>query len=306
MTSLPKIKTEGLRSRKDSLSDLTTPYSNNNDGDTPAATPRSNPWRNEKDRQDAKRMIPYLAGALLLPLSISNIYFSLYYHVDGDEHDYHVSDALFHVGYFILTASTLAFVADKFPGEVMIATIFMIGLLNEIFDLGMNKAAYAAVTQGVGWVFVALTLGAVSGAICKAKDIIDGRFRKEYSFTERLYLMIPYVVGVWVGHILVARWGGLLTVFSSIFFLEAVVGYGIVALKIFRQHGVGQQGDLLSVFRTLANASFGKVFAFGILFSLVFFYMLAPSWSDLSLRLPHTLLSAVCIITEVAVYDWVA
>lgn len=317
--SIPKIDTSSLGSPVTLLSSqkslhssspnsrFTPSNNNNNNFDAPQVTPRSAPWRNEKDRQDAKRMIPYLAAALLFPLSASNLYFALYYHKDGDEgHDQHRYDALFHLGYFVFFATSLGLIADRFPGEFMLIAVFLIGLFNELFDVGMNKAAYAAVMNGFGWIFIAALLGFISGTFCKAKDIIDGRYRKEYSFTERLYLMVPYVVGVWVGHIVLAGWSGLWTVFSSIFFCEAVVGYGVLALKLLRQHGFGIQGDLLSVFRTLANASFGKVFFFGGIFSLIFFYLLAPSWWDLSQRLPHTVLSSVCIITEVATYDWVA
>jgi hypothetical protein len=311
-TQIPKLKTEKLNFNSGSsgaLDALYTSPAGPQSGNTPNATPRSsgsNPWKTERDRRDAKRMIPYLAAALLLPLSVSNIYFSLFYDQDGSPAETaNASNALFHIGYFVVVALGLAVLADRFPGEMLIVAVFVIGLCNEVFDVGMNKAAYAAVMHGVAWILVAALLGAISGALCKAKDIIDGRFRKEYSFTERLYLMIPYVVGVWVGHIVMAGWGGLFTVFSSIFFLEAVVGYGLFALKLLRYQGLSSngKGDLLSVFRTLANASFGKVLFGGLIFSFVFFYLLAPSWSSLSARLPHTLLSAVCIITEVTTYD---
>lgn len=278
--------------------------------DTPQTTPRHGIWKSDKDIADARRLVPYLAILILFPLSASNIYFSLYYHRDGDHDEAKQrADALWHLAYFIIFGSLFGLIAKNLIGEFMIVAVFCLGVFNEVFDAGMNKAAYAAVMHGVGWIIVAAMLGAISGTFCKVKDILDGRFRKEYSFTERLYLMVPYVVGVWVGHIIVAGWGGLITVFASIFFLEAVVGYGVFALKLLRQQAGVEEGsnggDLLSLFRALANASFGKVLFGGVIFSIVFFYLLAPSWTTLSLRLPHTVLSAVCIITEVAVYDMV-
>jgi hypothetical protein len=315
-TTIPKIDTSQIASSPmterspSAASSQKVQFNNNNNNnaalyETPQLTPRHGIWKSDKDLADARRLIPYLAVMLLLPLSASNIYFSLYYFDDVSTQR---SEALWHLGYFVIFGALFAFIGKNLIGEFMIVTVFSVGVFNEVFDVGMNKAAYSAVMHGVTWIIVAALLGAISGTFCKVKDILDGRYTKDYSFTTRLYLMLPYVCGIWVGHILVAGWSGFVTVFASIFFLEAVVGYGVFALKLVKHQAAGLEGnngDLLGVFRALANASFGKVFFGGIIFSIIFFYLLAPSWTTLSLRLPHTVLSAVCIITEVAVYDMV-
>jgi hypothetical protein len=252
-----------------------------------------------RDLEDAAKMLPILAALIVLPLSLSNVYEAL---SDGNGN---YAAALVHVAYFGVVAVTFSVLASKFPGELMIVAMGVLGCLNELFDFGMNKAAYEAVTNGFWWIFVAVAIGATSGAFCKAKDIVDYRFRRDHSYHDRLYLMAPYIIGVWVAHVMRVGWAGLLTVFSSVFFLLAVVGYGTLAWRLLRQSGVASSGDLLSIFRVLASASFGTVLAAAVAFSVVFFYLLTPIWLSMAKRLPHTLISGVCIVIEIVVYDLV-
>jgi hypothetical protein len=204
----------------------------------------------------------------------------------------------------VVVSAAVFQVATRLSGEYLIAAFWLVGLVNEGCGIGYNQGrpAQGGRLPPLAWVVVSAFNGVIAGVLSKAKDVDDGHYRDDYHVSERLYVMVPYTVGVWTGHVVSNGWIGLMRVFASIFFSLATIGYGTLLHRFLRTRGVYSANlDLIELVNRLFTASFGRVIAVVGFIGVTIWYIILPF--ALNLAEHNTLVSAVGIIIEIAVYD---
>lgn len=230
---------------------------------------------------------------LWLPHALSIFWLSLHSETDSHVHTMHFFCLLF------LAVCTNILSTRVQHGDWLMAFSFLVGLVSELQGLGTSSDPTMYLSRRT-WMVVSGFFGCVSGVLCKAKDLQEGRYFEGHAIGERLYMVMPFTIGLWTGYIVNNGWQGVFAVFSSIFVCLATVGYAVVIYRIMRYLG-GFQGDLISLIDKIFTTSFGAVFSSMVIFVAFVVYLAVPFMSAL-LEL-NALVTAVGIITEVLVYD---
>jgi len=254
-------------------------------------------WR-MTDKASAGRAVRYISTCLVLPFALANLY------TIASRTQFVWTEFLHITVWACVVAATFFFVATRLSGEYLIMTLWLVGLINESGDIGYNHRRQHEGDRltPLAWIFVAALNGLISGVLCKAKDIDDDHYTEDYNVSERLYLMVPYTVGVWTGHVVANGWIGLMHVFASVFFSLAAIGYGTLLHRFLKTRGVYSVNlDLIELVNQLFTASFGKVMVVSGAMALVIFYVVLPF--ALNLARQNTLVSAIGIIIEIVIYD---
>jgi hypothetical protein len=204
-----------------------------------------------------------------------------------------------HLCYSILCIATTFFVSRRFTGDVLMLTMFFIGLLSELLVIGYTPSTEYFVPRN-GWVIISGVQGLIAGILCKSKDSQEGRFHEVHSLGERMHVITPFTVGIWCAYVLMNGLGGLVQVFSSVFFCLALVGYGVIAYRALSWSGVFDM-DLIAVVNHMFTTSFGVVFLVLLVTFVVVSYLAIPFAASL-LEL-NGVLSSLGILVELVVYD---
>lgn len=198
----------------------------------------------------------------------------------------------------VVFASTVV-AAQKANGEMLMLVMFFTGLASELLSMGATESHNYVVPRN-GWVVISGIQGLIAGILCKAKDMIDGRYFEYHTIAERLYLVTPFTVGIWSAYIFLMGFSGFMQVISSVFFCLALVGYGVIAWRICAWSGVLDM-DLIQVVNHIFTTSFGVVFIGFVLTFVCVSYLAVPFVQSL-LQL-NGVLSSMGILVEMLVYD---
>ena len=174
-----------------------------------------------------------------------------------------------------------------------------IGLLSEVSSFGLSGKDPTADMPRWVWLVASGLNGVFSGVLCKAKDVQEERYFPGYAIAERLYVVVPFTLGQWLGYVLLNGWSGIVTVFSTIMLCLSTVGYGVFTFKIMKYFGVS--GDLLELVEKVFNSSFGVVFGGFVVFGSFVFYLAIPFMTTLMAL--NALISGVGIAMEFIIYD---
>ena len=150
------------------------------------------------------------------------------------------------------------------------------------------------------WFTACALHGLFAGILCKAKDIQDERYYEHYTVTERLYLVVPYTLGIWWAYVWIGGTAGLVAVFKSIFFCLALCGYGVLTHRILDWSGVYGM-DLISLVNKVFTSSFGVIVSLGVGTFVVVSFLAMPFLTAL-LQL-NGVVSVLGILVEIVVYD---
>jgi len=244
------------------------------------------------------RSIGILSLLLWVPHTISVLYAA--YQDNAFDATSAVVTAMWVVGVTALTHITAVHVEQ---GDWLMLLAFVVGVMSEVSNFGLSGDVHEA-EQGLSpwaWVVSSLAYGAIAGALCKAKDIQEGRYFQGYAIAERLYLAVPFTLGQYAGYVAVNGWAGLAKVFMSVILCLSTIGYGAFALQMCQYFGINS--DIVGLFDKLVSTSFGVVMSSTIAFGAFTFYLAGPFLNTmLSLNM---ISSGVGIVAEFAVYDWV-
>lgn len=183
-------------------------------------------------------------------------------------------------------------------GDFLMILAWAIGFLSESSAFGFGQELLAEVPRWL-WVAVAIAHGVISGVLCKAKDMEEGRYFPGHALAERLYVVVPFTIGQWCGYVGVNGWSGVVTVLSTIFLCLSTIGYGVLTHKVMAYFEV--TGDIIGLISRLFTTSFGAVFGFLVAFSGFVAYLVIPFLS--SLMALNTLVSSVGIVFEILLYE---
>lgn len=248
-----------------------------------------------KDKGDAKALEQTnLVTSLLLwvPHSLALFYLAL-----GAS----LSVQLFLLLEVIATLGITVYVAHTLDGEWLMLISWLMGVIGELAGFGITEDPDWSLSRNI-WIVVSLLHGVLGAILCKTKDIQDGRYYAHYSLSERLYIVVPFTMGQWMGFILTNGWSGIFKTFSSIFLCLSTVGYGVVAYRIMKYFGIFK-GDVIGLIAKLFTTSFGVVFA-GLSVSIAFAFYLAIPFIHTLLML-NAVVSSVGIVSEILLYDLV-
>ena len=206
------------------------------------------------------------------------------------------------VGAFSLAVVLCTWLTAKFSsGDVLMVACALIGFFSEMLVIGEPGEGHESVKVSKNiWFISSAVHGLFAGILCKAKDIQDERFYETYTVTERLYLVIPYTVGIWTAYVWMKGIAGFVAVFKSIFFALSLCGYGVLGHRVLQWSGVYGM-DLIGLVNHLFTTSFGVVFSSLAGVALVAIYLAAPFVSSL-LQL-NAVVSALGILIEIVIYD---
>ena len=241
--------------------------------------------------ESLNKTITITSSLLWVPQSLVLLYMAL-----DQEYSTQVVTLLF----LTVTIATTIILATRFEhGEWLMAFSCLVGIVSEVYSLGSGLSSFG-VSRHV-WVLAAAAHGLFGGILCKAKDVQDGKHFKHHTIAERLYMVIPFVIGQWTGLIFNNGWSAILSVFSTIFLCLSTVGYGVVAYRMLDHFGV-LTGDLIGLVAKLFTTSFGVVFGVLFLFVSILVYLAIP-FLDALLSL-NALISSAGIVVEILVYDY--
>lgn len=184
-------------------------------------------------------------------------------------------------------------------GDWLMLISIGIGILTEVANFGLTGEAPTTDAPRVVWLIASAAHGLFAGILCKAKDLQELRFFAGYSIAERLYMVVPFTLGQWIGYVLAHGWSGIITVMSTIMLCLSTVGYGVFTFKIMRYFGI--TSDIMLNVEKLFTSSFGVVFTVVVLFG-GFVIFLAVPFLDTLLSL-NALISGVGIVMEFIIYD---
>lgn len=294
--------------------DASSPSASPQGTEAAAAAASASPGLSPTRRAELSQLVLIMSFLVSGPMMFANV-LALYTASSSAEAVDFYSDVLFYAAYHIVIVAAMVIIGTRLPGEFMMAAFFMLGFAQEYFGIGVysRNAEAVAIFANFGpvfWTALEALTGAFCGVFCRSKDLLESRsytFRKSYA--HRLNMHAVYMIGVWVAVIARSGWHGLFVVYSSIFILLSVVGWGLFALRVIRSYMTqsnesGRAPDLLSIMASLANASFGKVMVLGGLALAVVAYLLVPIVQTLTQHLPHTMLGALAILVEFTVYDF--
>lgn len=230
---------------------------------------------------------------LWTPHALSVFWLTLHSAEDNHVHFAHL------IGLLILAVLTNILSTRVQAGDWLMGFAFLVGLISELQGLGTSSDPDMYISRRT-WMGVSGLFGCISGVLCKAKDLQEGRYFEGYALGERLYMVMPFTIGLWTGYIVNNGWAGVFAVFSSIFVCLATVGYAVVVYRVIRYVG-GFQGDLISLIDKIFTSSFGVVFSGLVVFIGFVVYLAVPFISAL-LEL-NALVTSVGIVTEVLIYD---
>uniref|UniRef100_A0A7S1QUL0 Uncharacterized protein n=1 Tax=Neobodo designis TaxID=312471 RepID=A0A7S1QUL0_NEODS len=198
----------------------------------------------------------------------------------------------------IYTATVVA--AKRAHGDALMLIMFCAGLGSELLGAGASDSTDYYVSRNT-WIGISAVQGLFAGILCKAKDMMDGRYFEFHTIGERLYLVTPFTVGIWTAHLIMhGVVQGFSEVMSSVFFCLALVGYGVLTYRIVAWSGVLDM-DLIAVVNHLFTTSFGVVFVGLAITFITVSYLAIPFVSSL-LQL-NGVLSSLGILVELVVYD---
>lgn len=184
-------------------------------------------------------------------------------------------------------------------GDWLMLVGAIVGLLSEVTNFGVGgKDPTSEIPRWV-WLAASFLNGAFSGVLCKAKDVQEERYFPGYAIAERLYVVVPFTLGQWVGFVLLNGWSGILSLFTTIVLSLSTVGYGVFTFKILKYFGVS--GDLLELVEKMFNSSFGVVFCGFIAFAAFVVYLAVPFLTTLMAL--NALITGVGIAMEFITYD---
>jgi hypothetical protein len=196
------------------------------------------------------------------------------------------------VGATVLTATKCE------RGDWLMVLSYAIGVVSESRFFSLDPATYYSLPRWI-WVMVSALHGLISGIMCKAKDMEEGRYYEGHTIAERLYLVLPFTLGEWTGFIITTGWSGVLLGMATIFLCLSTVGYGVFTYNIIRYFGIS--GDLIGLVSRLFTTSFGVVFSSMVLFGAFVFYLAIPFVQ--SLMYLNALVGAIGIIMEISLYE---
>ena len=199
----------------------------------------------------------------------------------------------------VATVALTVYVAKRLDGEWLMLVAWLLGILGELAGFGITEDPEWSLSRNI-WILVSIFHGVLGAILCKTKDIQDGRYYAHYSLSERLYIVVPFTMGQWMGFIVTNGWSGIFKTFSSIFLCLSTVGYGVVAHRIMAHFGIFK-GDVIGMIGKLFTTSFGVVFA-GLSVSIAFAFYLAIPFIH-SLLMLNAVVSSVGIVSEILLYD---
>jgi hypothetical protein len=200
----------------------------------------------------------------------------------------------------ILVMGVTYYAAMKLPGDWLMGVAAAAGLLVELSGFGIGEDTSRYELPNNLWIMISAAHGLFGGILAKAKDIHDGRYVAGHTIAERLYLVVPFAIGLWFGYVMTHGWSGVWVVFMSIFFCQTAVGYCVVVLRVVKWAGVFDV-DLIQLITRLFTSSFGAVLMTLVVTLFLVVYIALPFMQALwSL---NALVSTVGIIVEVIVYD---
>jgi hypothetical protein len=191
------------------------------------------------------------------------------------------------------------FTAAQESGDWLMLVGASVGLLSEISSFGVGGKNPTAEMPRWVWLAASCLNGIFSGLLCKAKDVQEERYFPGYAIAERLYVVVPFTLGQWVGFVFLNGWSGIITVFTTIMLCLATVGYGVFSFKIMRYFGV--TGDVVELVEKMFSSSFGVVFCSFVAFGAFVFYLAIPFMTTLMAL--NALISGVGIAMEFIIYD---
>jgi hypothetical protein len=214
-------------------------------------------------------------------------------------HEHGIGSLLLSLLWMIAIIAATYLTAAQERGDWLMLVGASVGLLSEISTFGISgKDPTAEVPRWV-WLAASCLNGVFSGVLCKAKDVQEERYFPGYAIAERLYVVVPFTLGQWLGFVLINGWSGILTVFTTIMLCLSTVGYGVFSFKIMKYFGVS--GDLLELVEKMFSSSFGVVFCSFVAFGAFVFYLAVPFLTTLMAL--NALISGVGIAMEFIIYD---
>eukprot|EP00760_Papus_ankaliazontas_P035774 PhM_4_TR8016/c0_g2_i1/m.68395 len=150
------------------------------------------------------------------------------------------------------------------------------------------------------WLVASLATGVISALFCKTKDVYDGRYRRSYFATERLYVSLPAVLGECTAHLLACGWRGFTDVFAVTFLMLATVGMCLLIYRVLAQYGVFTT-DLVGAIIKLFTSSFALVL-FVVCVTLIAANLVVIPLLNKLFEM-NTLLSSFGVAMEVLFYD---
>lgn len=245
----------------------------------------------EADSPQVRKTISVVAALLWVPLFVPVMYVV--------SHSNNVAAQISTLAFSVVVLGSTWVTARLANGDVLMVLCALVGFLSELLVVGEPDSEGTRVSKNL-WFLACAAHGLLSGILCKAKDIQDERYYDTYTVTERLYLVVPYTIGIWSAFVWMRGSDGLVEVFKSIFFCLALCGYGVLAHRVLQWSGVYGM-DLIALINHLFTTSFGVVFTTLGLAGLAVVYLGAPFVQ--SLLSLNGVVSALGILVEIVIYD---